>query len=50
MAKLTRRGFLLATGWVAGGATLLYIARNRAVAAAPTMLSSRREWHETRAT
>ena len=38
MAKLTRRGFLLATGWVAGGATLLYIARNRAVAVAPTII------------
>lgn len=52
MAKLTRRGFLLATGWVAGGATLLYIARNRAVAAAPTIIfpnqESGAEWLQIR--
>ena len=38
MAKLTRRGLLAATGWVAGGATVLYIVRDRAIAVAPTII------------
>lgn len=38
MAKLTRRKFLIATGWVAGGATVLYTLKNKAVAVAPTII------------
>jgi CO/xanthine dehydrogenase Mo-binding subunit len=38
MVQLTRRKFLFATGWIAGGATVLYALRNRAVAVAPTII------------
>ena len=38
MARISRRKFLIATGWVAGGATLLYTVRNRAIAVAPTII------------
>lgn len=38
MVQFTRRKFLFATGWVAGGATLLYKLRNHAVAVAPTII------------
>ena len=38
MAQFSRRKFLFATGWVAGGATLLYTVRNRAIAVAPTII------------
>lgn len=38
MVKLSRRGFLISTGWVAGGATLLYSLRNHAIATAPTII------------
>lgn len=38
MAKLSRRNFLIATGWVAGGVTVLYAMRNRALTVAPTII------------
>ena len=38
MAKFSRRKFLVATGWVAGGVTALYLLRNRATAVAPTII------------
>ncbi len=38
MVKLTRRRLLLTTGWIAGGATVLYMLRNRAAAVAPTII------------
>jgi isoquinoline 1-oxidoreductase beta subunit len=38
MVKLSRRKFLIATGWVAGGVTVLYTLRNRAIAVAPTII------------
>ena len=38
MAGISRRKFLIATGWVAGGATLLYTLRNKAIAVAPTII------------
>lgn len=38
MAILTRRRFLLATGWVAGGATAVYLFRQRAAAVGPTII------------
>jgi CO/xanthine dehydrogenase Mo-binding subunit len=38
MAKISRRNFLLATGWVAGGLTVLYTMRNRALTVAPTIV------------
>jgi CO/xanthine dehydrogenase Mo-binding subunit len=38
MAKLSRRNFLIATGWVAGGVTALYTLRNRAMTVAPTII------------
>jgi isoquinoline 1-oxidoreductase beta subunit len=38
MASISRRKFLIATGWVAGGATLLYAVRNKAIAVAPTII------------
>ena len=38
MVQLNRRKFLFATGWVAGGATLLYTLRNHALAVAPTII------------
>lgn len=38
MAKISRRNFLLATGWVAGGLTVLYAMRNRALTVAPTII------------
>jgi CO/xanthine dehydrogenase Mo-binding subunit len=38
MAKFSRRKFLFATGWVAGGVTALYLLRNRATAVAPTII------------
>ena len=38
MVQLNRRKFLFATGWVAGGATLLYTLRNHAMAVAPTII------------
>ena len=38
MAGLSRRKFLIATGWVAGGATVLYTLRNKAISVAPTII------------
>jgi CO/xanthine dehydrogenase Mo-binding subunit len=38
MAAISRRGFLMTTGWVAGGVTVLYALRNRAIAVAPTII------------
>ena len=38
MAKLSRRKFLIATGCVAGGLTIVYKLRNRAMASAPTII------------
>ena len=38
MAGISRRKILIATGWVAGGATLLYTLRNKAIAVAPTII------------
>lgn len=43
MVQLTRRNFLIATGWVAGGVTVLYTLRNRAVAVAPTIIIPNKE-------
>ena len=38
MAQLTRRNFLIATGWIAAGATVLYKLSDRAIAVAPTII------------
>jgi isoquinoline 1-oxidoreductase subunit beta len=38
MAQITRRKFLIASGWVAGGVTALVALRHRAVAVAPTII------------
>ena len=38
MAKLSRRNFLIATGCLAGGVTVLYAMRNRALTVAPTIV------------
>ena len=38
MAILSRRKFLFTTGWVAGGLTVLYGLRNRALTVAPTII------------
>ena len=38
MAKLTRRNFLMATGWTAGGVTALYLLRERAIAHGPSII------------
>ena len=38
MAGISRRKFLIATGWVAGGATVLYTLRNKAISVAPTVI------------
>ena len=38
MVQLTRRKFLIATGCVAGGATVLYTLGTRAAASAPTII------------
>ena len=43
MAMLTRRGFLIATGWVAGGATAVYAFRQRATAVGPTIIFPNQE-------
>lgn len=38
MAQLTRRNFLIATGWIAAGATVLFKLGDRAIAVAPTII------------
>ena len=38
MATISRRKFLIATGWIAGGTTVLYTIRNRASSVAPTII------------
>ncbi|MFT5100432.1 MAG: isoquinoline 1-oxidoreductase beta subunit, partial [Planctomycetaceae bacterium] len=38
MVQISRRKFLIATGWVAGGVTALYALRNHAVSVAPTII------------
>lgn len=38
MVQLTRRKFLITTGWIAGGVTVLYKLGNRAIAVAPTII------------
>jgi isoquinoline 1-oxidoreductase beta subunit len=43
MIQLSRRKFLIATGWAAGGVTVLYALRNRAVAVAPTIIFPNKE-------
>ncbi|HCC43483.1 MAG TPA: isoquinoline 1-oxidoreductase, partial [Gammaproteobacteria bacterium] len=38
MATISRRKFLITTGWIAGGTTVLYTIRNRALSVAPTII------------
>ena len=38
MVQISRRKFLIASGWVAGGVTVLYAVANRAKAVAPTII------------
>ena len=38
MVELNRRSFLKATGWVAGGLTVMYFIRERAIDVGPTLV------------
>ena len=48
MAGLSRRKFLIATGWIAGGATVLYTLRNKAISVAPTIIFHAKEYPSLR--
>lgn len=47
MVQLTRRNFLIATGWIAGGVTVLYKLGSRAKAVAPTIIFPDKEMAST---